>query len=317
MNKQMDREEFIQKVVEKVREQIGDAVIESRIVIKNNGVKRTGIAVCKENRKLVPFIYIDGAYEEYQEGRKIEEIVGDVMEIYENRGNLGLEEKVGLEELGKWEWVKDKVFLKLIHTEKNQEMLKTHPSIPFLNLSCVYYIALEIQKCECCSANIRNSSLKTWGVTVEELHKQALENMKRYVKDEIKPMSQVLSEILLDSEDREFAKEMGTLIEELIEPKEDVSMYVLSNEFRINGAASLVYSDKVKELAETLDKDLYIIPSSIHEVILVPVKGEEHEAEDLKEMVLDVNDMMIDPEEVLSESVYCYERETGEIRMVI
>lgn len=317
MNKQMNREKFTQKVTEQVREQITDAVIESRTIIKNNGVRHTGIAVCKEDRNVVPFISIDGAYEEYQEGRKMEEIVKDVMEIYGNSGNLGLEEKVSSKQLGEWEWVKDKVMMKLVNTEKNQEMLKNHPSTPFLNLSCIYYISLEIQKCECCSTNIKNSSLQIWGVTVEELHNQALENMKKYVQDELKPMSQVLAEILLENEDREFAKEMGSLVVELIEPQEEISMYVLSNVYRINGAASLVYSNKVKELAERLEKDLYIIPSSVHEVILVPVKGEEREAEELKEMVLDVNDTMVDPAEVLSESVYCYERESGEIRIVI
>lgn len=317
MSKQINREEFTQKVTEQVREQITDAVIESRTVMKNNGVRRTGIAVRKEDRNLVPFIYIDGAYEEYQEGRKMEEIIKDVMEIYENSGNLELEKKLSVKDLQNWAWVKDKIFLKLISTEKNQEMLKSHPSTPFLNLSCIYYISLEFQKCGCCSAHVKNSSLQIWGVTVEELHEQALENMKKYVEDELKSMQQVLAETLLESEDREFAREMGNLVVELIEPQENISMYVLSNSYRINGAASLVYSDKVKKLAERLGKDLYIIPSSVHEVILVPVKDEEDEAEELKEMVLDVNDTMVDPAEVLSESVYCYERETGEIRIVI
>ena len=89
--------------------------------------------------------------------------------------------------------------------------------------------------------------------------------------------------------------------------QQEVPMYVLSNKSRINGASCILYKDILKDFAMVVDKDLYVLPSSIHEVILLPSDGTQ-ESEQLKEMVREINQSQVEKEEVLSDSVYYYRR---------
>ena len=84
-------------------------------------------------------------------------------------------------------------------------------------------------------------------------------------------------------------------------------MYVLSNQKRVFGAAGLLYDRVLSDAGVRLEDDFYVLPSSVHEVILVPdhVAGSEKE---LRIMVHEVNHTQVEPEEILSESVYHYDR---------
>jgi hypothetical protein len=89
-------------------------------------------------------------------------------------------------------------------------------------------------------------------------------------------------------------------------------MYILSNEKGIHGASSLLYMDVIREFAELLNSDLFILPSSIHEIILMPVKN-PNDKEKLQRMVKEVNDILVPLEEVLSDNVYIYSLEMDHI----
>ena len=89
------------------------------------------------------------------------------------------------------------------------------------------------------------------------------------------------------------------------EESDEFGMYVLSNSSKVFGAASILYPDVLKNFAEKLDRDLYILPSSVHEVILLP-KRSETEWETLQEMVKEVNATQLEEVEILSDSVYSY-----------
>lgn len=103
-----------------------------------------------------------------------------------------------------------------------------------------------------------------------------------------------------------------TRIDEVVDiPKdscrEDDMMYILTNDSGINGAASLLYDGVIDEFAERFAADVIVIPSSVHEVLLVPLK-EEYDVSELNMLVKEVNNTIVDEEETLADNVYIYRR---------
>ena len=89
-------------------------------------------------------------------------------------------------------------------------------------------------------------------------------------------------------------------------------MYVLSNSRMINGAAAMLYPDMLKDLSEKLDSNLYIIPSSVHEVIVFSDNLADDE-KSLRDMIYTVNRTQMDPQDILSDSLYFYDRKEEKI----
>jgi len=89
-------------------------------------------------------------------------------------------------------------------------------------------------------------------------------------------------------------------------------MYILTNQKGINGASCMIYKDVIKEFAQLIKSDIYILPSSIHEIILIPLEGSE-DKERFKRMVIDINSSQVPADEVLSDSVYMYSLEKDAI----
>ena len=96
----------------------------------------------------------------------------------------------------------------------------------------------------------------------------------------------------------------------------DCNMYVLTSKDSIFGAISMFYPNGLKELAKELGSDLYILPSSIHDVIVLPAQ-EEIDADMLKDMVHRVNKDYVDVEELLSDSVYYYKKESDSLSIAL
>ena len=89
-------------------------------------------------------------------------------------------------------------------------------------------------------------------------------------------------------------------------------MYVASNSDKLNGSSVILYRDMLKNFAESHDVEkLYILPSSLHEVIIIPDDANmEKDIQMLNEMVVSVNCTQVQPEEILSDHVYVYEYST-------
>jgi hypothetical protein len=161
------------------------------------------------------------------------------------------------------------------------------------------------------SITVRSNLADLWGVSEEELFKVALENTQRLFRGTVMSMASVLTELLSDRLDEENAKEFYDMV---VSEEDMVPMYVCSNKQRINGAGVILYKDLLKEFAERVGADFYILPSSIHETLLVPV-SDQMEVEYLRSMVREVNATQVAPEEVLSDDVYIYRRADDKITL--
>ncbi|MDE5588585.1 MAG: hypothetical protein K2J60_05515 [Acetatifactor sp.] len=199
------------------------------------------------------------------------------------------------------------VINKIVNTEKNKELLEDIPHKEFLDLSIVFQCIVSQEELGTASILIHNVHLRLWDVTLEELHRTAEKNTPRLMQYEIKPMAEVLCDIMQSENPDQYDHD-----ECMADFADSVPMYVLSNKNRVEGAGCMLYPNVISDFADKVGSDLYIIPSSIHELLLLPTENDEGSAE-IKSMIREINDTQVSEEEILSYSLYYYNREAGEI----
>lgn len=326
----MNFEKFISEIKKMVKEYLGNEVkVEDKSVLKNNGVKFTGIVILKENQNCVPNIYLNGYFEQYQRGRGICDIVCEILRYYEEHK---IEKRVNIDCFSNFDSIKNKICYKLINYDKNRELLEEIPYIPYMDLAIVFYCVIDNECIGNGSILIRNEHLKKWHVNIEEVKRFAFSNTPNLLKGKITPMEDVICElmrkkVILDIENsiQEQTDSCIRITEDMVEPiiqemlgkiyteAKGPKMYVAGNESKNFGAAVILYEKLLMDFAEKIQSDIYILPSSVHEVILIPVENETDEVQKLKDMVYEVNHTELPKEEILSDSVYLFKRSEGSI----
>ncbi|MBO5207924.1 MAG: hypothetical protein J6B68_01120 [Lachnospiraceae bacterium] len=301
-------EQFKTKVCSALKEVMGEEYeIAYKEVTKNNGVVLRGIIIAKEGSNVSPTIYIDELYDDYKEGRAFGDIIYDILCAYQRSAK---EIQMDMNFFTQYAQVKKRVLYKLIHLESNRKLLEDIPYVKWNDLAIVFYYAMEEEYCGKATILIRNSHLKMWGIDVDTLYQDAKANMTKLLPEELLPIKKIIQEFLSKNLQQEIEEDEIGLSEST-----STMMYVLSNRDRIFGAASILYSEAMKELTKKLNKNLIILPSSVHEVILVPDNGTTEKSL-FKDMVKEVNDTQVEPEEILSYSVYYYDRITEKIKIL-
>lgn len=264
--------------------------------LKNNSVVHKGISIKDNSSNIAPTIYMDEFYTDFCDGRDIEDIVHEILRIYsENR--LGSE--IETERFSDFEWVKERIFFKVINAEKNASLLQQVPFSPFLDLAVVYGVFMGDYRQSFSSVLIRNEHLTMWHANEQEIRKHAIKNTPLILPSEICGMKEMLEKMGMNCAD-----DAGS-----------APMYILSNSSRVNGAGAMLYEGVLKSFSGELGSDLYILPSSVHEVIIIP-KSEVYDPCELKNMIAEVNDTQVAGEEILSYSLYEYTREEDVLDIV-
>ena len=280
---------FTNQVVGLLQEQLGDGYhVFPRKVIKNNGVTLTGIVARRENINSFPTIYID---DYYRENIKEEEVQGIVLKMADRLRLADLKQPVDLSGFVDFEKAKTRLSFKLINTEKNKELLADIPSRPFFNLSIVYFYLIEKAPFEGkATVLVRRSHMDTWNITEMELYKAACINAPQLLPPRIENMNEALGGI--------FPSE---LFEDLI------PMYVLTNSEKLFGASCILYRDELKSFAVKMNSDLFILPSSVHEMILIPKRPDLNQSA-FVDIVAEINHSQVPEEDVLADSVFFYNK---------
>ena len=286
---------FKELILEALKERFGEECqIEYKEVLKNNGVKLDGVIVRQNNCVVSPTVYVNDYYEDFSDGENINDIADIIERLI--RDNT-IEDEFDADELILFDNVKDRIVFKLINFERNKELLDTVPYKKYLDLAIVYYISVKEDIFECASILINNSHLKLWNKTLEEIDELAVKNTPFILKPELKSMGQTLKEIMFNSDDNEFNEE----------DFENCYMYVLTNEKKQFGAATILYDNELKDFSERIESDFYIIPSSVHEVIIIPSKFVDS-SDSLDEMICEVNSSQVPLVDILSDHAYKYNR---------
>lgn len=187
----------------------------------------------------------------------------------------------------------DNVYMQLVNTERNQKELANMPSRLIGDVSVVYKILIEKNMTSNVSIRVTDNVMQDYMCIEEpELYNIAMENTKRLFPAKILPMQEMFTEMI------------GLCPSGDIVPKEE-QMYVVTTEVEHHGAVAVLY-DELHDLAEKLNSELYILPSSIHECLAVSAKI--YDPDELEQMVQSVNGEVVVPEEQLSNKVYFYSR---------
>ena len=184
-----------------------------------------------------------------------------------------------------YENVKKHLACKLINGKRNEKLLEDVPHTRFLDLALVVYCRVDDSVIGSGTILVNNAHCKSWGVTEQEVLGTARENMKTLL-----PVSFMNIRELIPADDL---------------MAEEFPMYVLTNSESYFGAASMIYDSVLSEIGKTLEQDYWILPSSIHECIIIPVR-EDMQPGQLSELVREVNATRVAPEDYLSDSVYYY-----------
>jgi len=328
----MEYNEFLEFVKGNMIHRMGDEVkIAINPVVKNNSIQLYGLSILGENENISPTIYLNSYFDEYKAGRKTESIIEEIIGIYESNK---INSRISVNFFTDFENVKEKIMFKLINYDKNSELLEKIPHVKFLDLAVVFYCLLSEGVFENATILIHKSHMQMWNTDTEQLFRIATENTPRCLVSDLRNMEDVMREMLtpeLKDELKEAVRQdaeddcgisiseekVDEFVGQLFSPSggnPENAMYVLSNQSKINGAACMLYEDILKVLADELDRDLFILPSSIHEVIIVPA-NDSNPRGDLCKMVREVNETQVAEEEILSDIVYFYNRKTGVITM--
>lgn len=257
-----------------------------QMIHKNNGVVLDGLTILAEDTNVSPTIYLNSYYEEFLEAG-LDAVVREVLEIYwknKPRKTFDISRFKNLEK------ARENIKMKVINYERNVELLEKVPHMKVLDLAVVFMAVLKSQsEYEFASILIYNQHLDYWKVDVEELYKTAQENMKN------------------DFETISLVDVMREVIGDAAEETEVQDMYILTNSTRLHGAVGMLNVALLDAFMKKYQTEkLVILPSSVHEVLLIPYhKGLA--GMDFKKMVKEVNEAEVSVEEFLSNSVYEYD----------
>ena len=293
-------EKFLAEVLHHINDRL-DAGTEAHLrkIQKNNNRILDGLVISTEGSNISPTIYLNDYYEEFT-GKQLslEEIVNHVLEQYEHARSC---QPADVSDFADFACVKDRIIFRVINRRKNADLLKRIPHIDYLDLAITFLYLLTIRENADATILIHNTHLSLWHTDTDELFALAQKNTPRLLTWDVTPMKELLSGLSVPDDD------LAPRPQDLAYP-----MYVLTNQNKLHGAGCILYDHLLASLSEDFDDDFYILPSSIHEVLLIPGADTVCRS-DLDEMVREVNATQVPEEEILSDHAYLYSREKGEI----
>lgn len=191
---------------------------------------------------------------------------------------------------------KKSLFVKLVNTERNESLVEQSISKEFLDLSAVVRVVLKMDKEGMASMALSKGDAEILGMTEEEIYAAALANTLRLFPPKLMNLG------------RYVEMSIGA---ELPLGEDEVTTYILTNQKEVDGAIYFMSPEVVGAIAEALEDDLYILPSSVNEVLLVRASELEDGVDKLKEMVRDANETVVAEKDILSYNVYHYDKEHG------
>ena len=271
------------------------AYVDVKKVLKNNGKTYLGLSIQEEEKNISPTIYIDEFVKRYPDQMQLMNHIQDVADwVIDAFMKARKEEAVfDISDFMDWNIAKTKICFKVVSFERNEELLKDVPYQKAEDLAKVYYFWVGEFNEGSGSILIHNNHLEIWGITAAELDRVANNNTPKLLPESVQGMSEVLAELM----GADAAELMGIA-------QEEEQMYVCSNATKVFGASALFYPGVLEKFRDE-HGDFFILPSSIHEALLIS-KKEAPDVDTLRQMVREVNDTQVDVEERLSYSVYEY-----------
>lgn len=214
--------------------------------------------------------------------------------------------------LESFEDAKKKIIYRLVDFGRNRKLLEDIPCIRYCDMAVTFYLLIEINENGQVAALIHNHHMRKWNVDVDTLYRLAKRNTPRLLPPSLSSIVDILERIGREHTQDEDMEEVSGYL-----PGEQTRgfLHVLTNRESMYGAAVILYDGVLRRFAKKRGSDLYILPSSIHEVLLMPCTT-QMEAAWLRKTVREINQTKVSKEEVLSDNVYLYSRKTDQVSLV-
>ena len=191
----------------------------------------------------------------------------------------------------------------VVNREKNREYLQKIPWRTFLDLAVIYRFVGFLPGTSGYGVIVDDDMMKEMNMTEPELYQLAMKNMNLltpvYWAKLAEEMKKIMPREITLSVKRGFF---------------DLPLYLLTNSVHLFGASAMLCQEKIAEVAAIFQQDLYVLPSSVHEILLLP--ADFIPLSKVRQVVKEVNDNIVEKEEWLSDQVYLYCREKGEIEIL-
>lgn len=271
----------------------------------NSDVTSLSVVPTWADEGLVPTIHLNKAYEAYQDGKPFDEILSNISDIIKNAYDSvkDISGNIDIATLNE-----DRVFFQLINTDSNRDLLEMGPHREFHDMSIIYRLLYYKSESGIESIRVTNDMMNMWGVDEEKLFELASVNTKEIFK----PRIQTMGEVMMGFMGEDIASMDPDMMDDMFNSN---PLWLVSNEMCVNGATMMVYDDVLTDLASRMGDDLYILPSSLHEFLAVPVS--QIDPEDLSHMVADINFEHVKEEDRLSNQVFSYDRNAHELNVAV
>ena len=299
----MELVEFATKIGTMVQEKMGSGyAVSNHQVRKNNGVVLNAITIRTEASNIAPSIYIEHFYDDVESGSKsMDDVAGEICKAYEQNDHpLGFDVNTFID----YESVKDRIIYRLVNYEKNMDQLADVPHDRYLDFAVIYCVLISMDGSGTTGTiTVTNDHLTMWGIGKYELVKLADKNTPHLLESDLMSMENLLISMMLGEDT--VSDKNG-----LLPPGKE--MYVLSNKSKVNGATCLLYPGLLAKIADEFGRDFYVLPSSVHETILIP-DDKKMDPAVLTDMVKEVNSTQLLPSEVLSDHAYFYSQSAKQL----
>lgn len=290
----MDFNEFANKLEQDLKAALEDgplgALVQKHGMEKMQGQSYTALTVAPADKNIGMNINVDSLYEQLQYGANYQ----DVMSYAFDQAKAFVQDspQFDVSSITDYEQMKSKLFVEVVGAERNAAMLEKLPHVQVEDMAMVYRIQIAEQGGEIATTLVTNQLMAEMGVTPDQLYQDALANSAEMRPVKVQKLSEMLAEMM----------EMPVEIVEASTPP----LLVVTTEDKIKGASALFYPDVMDQISKEFGGDFFVLPSSIHEVLVMP-DSRGIGAEELKDMVTYINGDVVDPADVLTDQVYHFD----------
>ncbi len=304
-------ENFVNDVKEKVCSKLTDkrCTVKLNPVVKLNAIYKMGITILEEGELAAPTLYFEDFYSMYEHGYSIDEIADKIIAINAAQKNAI---PVEFTKMSDFEYARKYITLKLINTQENAAIIADVPHITYseLGLTIIFEITVidDITK-NVMSARIPTNIMNEWKTDTQELLKLGRENTVRMMGVYVKEMKEALEDFAEDGGGK-MNNELGMELADMGQ----MPIYVLTNNYKLYGAVNIFMDGVLRNISDMLEDDICIIPSSMHEVLLIPLRLVDC-LDDINAMIRAITDEVLQKQDFLSSNCYIYSRQLDKIIM--
>ena len=261
---------------------------------QKNNVVLTGLSIRQDGSKSAPIIYLSESYQSYLQGKPLNQISKEIVEFYRSQEIPEFDHI----DFADYEKMKEKLRVRLVSKENNQAYYKKGPYRIHPMGAEVLYMEVERNESGSMYTQVTNDMAESWKIPRAELFQIALENTQNIAEVKFQSMNEVMSEIMTGNAEEDF----------------DSPMYVLTNKDTQYGATVALYPDVLKQISRQIGSDYYILPSSVHELLILRKKDCDITEKELRSMVREINQSIVEPEEILGNEVFEYRADMDKVK---